>query len=33
VRQVEKDLGDLPERVRRKLVHDNAATLYGIGGS
>ncbi|MEE9284999.1 MAG: amidohydrolase family protein [Dehalococcoidia bacterium] len=30
VRQIEKDLGDLPERVRRKLVHDNAAALYAI---
>jgi predicted TIM-barrel fold metal-dependent hydrolase len=30
VRRVEKDLGDLPEEVRRKLVYENAAALYGI---
>jgi predicted TIM-barrel fold metal-dependent hydrolase len=28
--QVRKDLGDLPEDVRRKLVHDNAIALYGF---
>jgi predicted TIM-barrel fold metal-dependent hydrolase len=33
VRRVAKDLGDLPEGVRRKLVHDNVAALYRIGVS
>ncbi|MCH8192035.1 MAG: amidohydrolase [Chloroflexi bacterium] len=30
VARVEQDLGDLSEETRRKLVHDNAAALYGI---
>ena len=30
-RQIDKDMGGLPEPVRRKLVHDNAAALYGLG--
>jgi predicted TIM-barrel fold metal-dependent hydrolase len=29
--RIAEDLGDLPEGIRRKLVHDNAAALYGIG--
>jgi predicted TIM-barrel fold metal-dependent hydrolase len=30
VRRIEQDLGDLPEDVRRKLIHDNAAAFYGL---
>jgi predicted TIM-barrel fold metal-dependent hydrolase len=31
VRQIEKDLGDLSEATRRKLICDNAAALYSLG--
>jgi predicted TIM-barrel fold metal-dependent hydrolase len=31
LRQIEQDLGDLPEAIRHKLTYDNAAALYGKG--
>ena len=30
--QIDRDMGDLPEALRWKLVRDNAASLYGLGG-
>jgi predicted TIM-barrel fold metal-dependent hydrolase len=30
MRFLEQELRDVPERVRRKVTHDNAAKLYGL---